>query len=66
MKECIHQSMSLSESVLRVGCLSWPPQVSAAHVLQLQYATAADSLIQASQHQVSSTGSFAAQLVVFT
>lgn len=45
VKACIHHSASLCESVLRVGAFSWPVDVSASHIAQLQFAAAVKNIL---------------------
>ena len=52
VKACIHHSASLCESVLRVGGFSWPVDVSASHIAQLQFAAAVKNILDTEVQQV--------------
>ena len=52
VKACIHHSASLCESVLRVGAFSWPVDVSASHIAQLQFAAAVKNILDTEGQQV--------------
>ncbi|XP_015766823.1 PREDICTED: serine/threonine-protein kinase SMG1-like [Acropora digitifera] len=58
VKACIHHSASLCESVLRVGGFSWPVDVSASHIAQLQFAAAVKNILDTEVQQDELSPSF--------
>lgn len=58
VKACIHHSASLCESVLRVGAFSWPVDVSASHIAQLQFAAAVKNILDTEGQQDEVSPSF--------